>query len=284
MANIEVRALDAPYGAEVRGVDMDAVDDDAKALLRQAFDDYGVLIFKDVDFSFSTQQLFVEMLVGEQLSDGAELAPSAYVSNREEGATSASGRILFHTDGMWSEEPFKLVSLYAVDVDEGAAPTQFASMANAWDTLPDDLRARVEGLHAIQSQGTYRGAENEDEDLTIDPRAIGRHRTTPIALRHPRTGRTVLYVGEQQTREIVELPGEEGAALLDALLAHLYRPENVLEHTWHTGDFVAFDNLAVQHARPQVTLEGPARTLRRSVVPPGWLWSVQYTERTGEKL
>jgi hypothetical protein len=40
----------------------------------------------------------------------------------------------------------------------------------------------------------------------------------------------------------------------------------------------------VQHARPRVTMEGPARTLRRSVVPPGWLWAAQYAERTGEKL
>jgi hypothetical protein len=36
---------------------------------------------------------------------------------------------------------------------------------------------------------------------------------------------------------------------------------------------VAWDNLAVQHARPNVAMDGPVRTLRRAVVPPAWLWS-----------
>jgi alpha-ketoglutarate-dependent taurine dioxygenase len=83
----------------------------------------------------------------------------------------------------------------------------------------------------------------------------------------------VLYVSEQQTREIVELPAEEGNRLLDELLDHLYRPENLLKYEWRDGDFVAWDNLAVQHARPDVAMDGPARTLRRAVVPPSWLWA-----------
>jgi hypothetical protein len=29
----------------------------------------------------------------------------------------------------------------------------------------------------------------------------------------------------------------------------------------------------VQHARPEVSMDGPARTLRRAVVPPAWLWA-----------
>jgi alpha-ketoglutarate-dependent taurine dioxygenase len=275
MANLEVRALDAPFGAEVFGVDPAVLDDDARRTLQTAFDEHGVLVFHDIDFTYATQQHFVEMLVRESMSEGdeeLELKPSAYVSNREDGATSASGRILFHTDGMWSTDPFKLVSLYAVSVETGASPTVFASMTRAWETLPDDLRARVEGLHVVQSQGTNRGKQADDKGLTIDPRASGVSRVTPLGLVHPRTGKTVLYVSEQQTREVVELPEDESNGLLDALLDHLYAPVNLLEYQWRDGDFVAWDNLAVQHARPDVPMDGPARTLRRAVVPPGWLW------------
>jgi alpha-ketoglutarate-dependent taurine dioxygenase len=275
MASLEVRALDAPFGAEVFGVDPAVLDDETRSVLQGAFDEHGVLVFHDVDFTYATQQRFVEMLVRESLSDDneeLELKPSAYVSNREDGATSASGRILFHTDGMWSTDPFKLVSLYAVSVDEGASPTVFASMTRAWDTLPADLRTRVEGLHVVQSQGTNRGKQTDDKGLTIDPRASGVSRVTPLGLVHPRTGKTVLYVSEQQTREVVELSEDESDELLDALLEHLYSPANVLEYQWRDGDFVAWDNLAVQHARPDVPMDGPARTLRRAVVPPSWLW------------
>jgi alpha-ketoglutarate-dependent taurine dioxygenase len=276
MSRMRVQPLDAPFGAEVTGIDPAAIDDDTRRDLQAAFDEHGVLVLRDVDVTYGVQQQFVERLVGDLISsstDQIELQQSAYVSNREEGATSASGLILFHTDGMWSNDPFKLVSLYAVHVEAGASPTRFAGMATGWDTLPDELRSRVAGLHAVQSQGTNRGTQAADDKLTIDPKASGVSRVTPIALPHPRTGRLVLYVSEQQTREIVEIPGPEGDELLDALLEHLYRPSNMLSHEWRDGDLVAWDNLAVQHARPEVSMDGPARTLRRAVVPPAWLWA-----------
>ena len=84
---------------------------------------------------------------------------------------------------------------------------------------------------------------------------------------HPRTGQTMLYVCEQQTREIVELPERESDELLDALFAHLYDPEHLVEHHWRTGDLVVWDNQAAQHARPYVVGDGPARTLRKIHAP-----------------
>ena len=189
MSPMRVQPLDAPFGAEVLGVDPGAIDDDTSRALQAAFDEYGLLVLRDVEVSYPTQQMFVEMLVGEDLSSSSpdlELLPSAYVSNREEGAISASGLILFHTDGMWSTDPFKLVSLYAVQIDEGAAPTRFAGMATGWDTLPDELRARAEHLHVVQCQGTSRGMQAADEKLTIDPKASGV--TASAVPHHSRTG------------------------------------------------------------------------------------------------
>jgi alpha-ketoglutarate-dependent taurine dioxygenase len=57
--------------------------------------------------------------------------------------------------------------------------------------------------------------------------------------------------------------------LLEALFEHLYAPEDkVLAHHWRTGDLVLWDNLALQHARPNVGIEGPTRTLRKTFAPP----------------
>jgi alpha-ketoglutarate-dependent taurine dioxygenase len=77
----------------------------------------------------------------------------------------------------------------------------------------------------------------------------------------------MLYVCEQQTREVVELAKRESNELLDALFAHLYRPELLVEHKWETGDLVIWDNQAVQHGRPYVLGDGPARTLRKIHAP-----------------
>jgi alpha-ketoglutarate-dependent taurine dioxygenase len=172
---------------------------------------------------------------------------------------------MFHVDSMWSPEPFQVLSLYASKVEPGAATTSLANAVHAWETLPADLRARVEGLHAVQFAGQMMNRGGEDllnPEFGLDYSAV-----TPIARRHPRTGKTILYVSQQMTREIVELPPDESEELLQALFAHLYDPAVVYEHEWRTGDLVVFDNLAMQHARGNVIPDGPARTLRKVMLP-----------------
>ncbi len=89
----------------------------------------------------------------------------------------------------------------------------------------------------------------------------------PIANRHPRTGETLLYVCQQMTSAIADLPKAESEELLEELFQHLYAPENIMKHEWRERDLVMWDNLALQHARPNVEVEGPARTLRKTFAP-----------------
>ena len=64
-----------------------------------------------------------------------------------------------------------------------------------------------------------------------------------------RTGKTLLYVSQQATIEILGLPAEENEALLADLFAHLYRSDVVMEHDWHKSDLVVWDNVASVAAR-----------------------------------
>ncbi len=66
-----------------------------------------------------------------------------------------------------------------------------------------------------------------------------------------------------QTDRILDLPEPEAGALLEELLAHLYRPEHLYEHDWRPGDFLFWDNWSLQHARPD---GDENRTLRRVVI------------------
>jgi alpha-ketoglutarate-dependent taurine dioxygenase len=69
------------------------------------------------------------------------------------------------------------------------------------------------------------------------------------------------------TKEIVGLPDIESEALLAELFAHLYQPSARWNHEWRPGDLVVWDNIAMQHARPNVAGNGPARTLRKVASP-----------------
>ena len=77
----------------------------------------------------------------------------------------------------------------------------------------------------------------------------------------------MLYVSEQMTYRIGGLDSEESETLLEVLFNHLARDEAIVEHHWRKNDLVLWDNIALQHARPNVSTDGPARTLRKVFAP-----------------
>jgi taurine dioxygenase len=233
-----------------------------------------VLVFRDVDIDQHTQANLVRALIGlgplEPGDSGSARANGDpfYVSNKEPEGGAPFGRLLFHSDMMWSEHTFQVLSLYGVEIEPPVAPTLFASTADAWATLPPDVRAKVERRSAVQGHN-----ENESARAADDPNVListfenAQTRTTPIEYPHPRTGAPVLYVSQQMTREVDGLPPAESEALLEELFSHLYGDGRIYEHDWRHHDLVAWDNVSVQHARPNVTVEGPARTLRKVFAP-----------------
>jgi taurine dioxygenase len=216
---------------------------------------------RGIDLDHDSQSRLCRTLIGDK-GPGRE---PVFISNTEPEANAPYGSIMFHADMMWAPEPFQVLSLYAVNVEPGAATTTLTSGTHAWETLPPHLRARVEGLHAVHATGQVysRGGD----DLLKPEREHEQSTVKPIAFRHPRTGKTILYVSQMNTSEIVELPPDESEELLQALFAHLYDPAVLYEHEWRTGDLVVFDNLAMQHARGNVELDGPERTLRKVTAP-----------------
>jgi alpha-ketoglutarate-dependent taurine dioxygenase len=277
MADLQVRELHPGFGAEITGLRPEIpLDDDTTRQLRDLFDERGLLVFPDLDIDPAFQRYLAHLLIGQEppaesppvkTPDGATRREFMFVSNKEPGGGAPYGRLLFHLDMMWSERPHQALSLYGVDVEQPNVPTMFVSMGHGWDTLPDDLRNRVDGLHAVHGHdATYpnRGGDDDVIDSVFDQ---PKKTTTLVAHPHPRTGRTMLYVSQQVTLEIEELSPEENEELLEALFAHLYDPARVVEHNWRNGDLVIWDNQAIQHARPNVRTDAAVRTLRKVFAP-----------------
>jgi taurine dioxygenase len=273
---MEVRDLTPAFGTEITGLDADAAlgGGELADQLRSLFDTRGVLVFRDLDIDERTQADLIRLLIGaeplgpDESPSGRANGDTFYVSNKEPQGGAPFGRLLFHSDMMWSDHTFQVLSLYAVEVESPVAGTIFASAAHAWETLPDDLRAKIESLTAVQGHAEHESKRaGDDPDVLITTFDNLPTRETPVDYRHPRTGQPLLYVSQQMTQEIVGMEPEESEAVLDELFRHLYRPEVTYEHDWRHRDLVAWDNIAVQHARPNVTLEGPVRTLRKLYAP-----------------
>ena len=119
----------------------------------------------------------------------------------------------------------QLLSLYAVELVPPTAPTSFASTTSAWETLPDDLRARLDGLHVdARSRRDLPSGEAPTTMCSCRP-SRRRSRTSRRSRdRHPRTGATMLFASQMMTKRIVELPPEESEALLEEVFTHRLRP------------------------------------------------------------
>jgi taurine dioxygenase len=272
MTQLEIRKLSPTVGAEVIGFDPKAeVDQATWNQLSKAFDESVVLVFRDVELDVARQHEIVEILhTGGDVNapKGGDTERFSYVSNKEENGGAPYGRLLFHADMMWSDIANQTPSLFAVEAQQPSTPTIFVNTYHAWTSLPEELKERVKGLSARHESGQQGRGDTKFEKELIQPQ-WGQLRDTvkPIAMPHPRTGKTMLYVCEQQTREIVGLPKSESDALLDQLFEHMYRPEFIFPHRWRTGDLVIWDNMAAQHGRPYVEGGGPARTLRKIHAP-----------------
>ena len=92
-------------------------------------------------------------------------------------------------------------------------------------------------------------AQGSNQEEAGDISEIDRDSNGPLKERiHPVSGRKVLFVPPLWSSGILELPGEEGRALLAELTAHIRKPEFAYWHAYRPGDLLAWDNWRFLHA------------------------------------
>lgn len=165
MAEFQFRDLTPAFGTEVVGFEAVELSAEQRARLRRAFDERGLLVFRGIDIDRAYQTDLIDGLIGYDRPADAVKQDNFVVSNKEPGGYAPHGRLLFHSDMMWAAEPFQVLSLYGQEVEQPSVPTSFVSTAAAWESLSEDLRARVEGLHVVNVTGQQRRGNDTDEDL-----------------------------------------------------------------------------------------------------------------------
>lgn len=245
-----VRPVGSSLGALVERVELAKPCDDATfAELVQAFRDWKVLFFREQTLDPEQQALFCDRF-GRLTDDtlvpmtAERLADNIVVFIRD--ATTAGLENEWHSDGTFRPMPTMGTLLRAIEVPEVGGDTLFADMAGAFTLLPDELKRRLVGLTAIHdwSIGAYAGKYGDRLEALRAAHPPVEH---PVVIRHPATGRPTLFVNRLFTREIVGLPAEEGADLLDALCAMVDLPEVQVRWHWAPGSVALWDNVACNH-------------------------------------
>lgn len=248
---ITVVPCEPTIGAEVSGVRLSGdLDEETMAELRRALSDWKVLFFRDQDITRTDHREFAArwgeleehpffkyVLPGQSDADVATFAKDMNSAGTENN---------WHNDNTWNERPSFAAILRAVAIPPVGGDTLWSDTGAAYDTLPDDLKSRIDGLVAEHDwMDTFgRGVPPEVAE-NIRPMLPAVHH--PVVRVIPETGRKVLFVNIAFTQRIMGLSEEESTETLTQLYRHIARPEFQVRLRWRPNTIAFWDNRTCQH-------------------------------------
>jgi len=248
--SLEALPLSGAIGAEIKGVDLAALDDATFGAIHRSLLTHGVLCFRDQNLTPEEQLAFAarwgEIHLHPYL-DGLPDRPEIIEIVKEAGERNRFGDH-WHTDQIFTPAPAMGTMLYAKEVPPVGGDTLFASLGHAYDALSEGMkklacRLRTYNLYDKQAARSRRmSAKIPDQEKPAEP-AIH-----PLVRVHPETGRRALYLTElQTTRRFEGMTEAESTPLLEYFLRHATRPEFTCRVRWEVGTLTIWDNRCLMH-------------------------------------
>ncbi|MEU9507285.1 TauD/TfdA family dioxygenase [Micromonospora sp. NPDC048170] len=244
---ITVRPISPVIGAEVSGLDLATeLSDKQLAEVRHAFLDHHVLVFRDQVISAEDHKRFAGHfgeLRRQPLADldGGDPAILEIAAGRESRFVAGED---WHTDGTAEAEPSLGSMLYVTRTPEigVGGDTLWANMHLAYEMLSPPMRTFLDGLTAIHD-GLIPWQGHTPPPEYVVPKS-----EHPVVVRHPETGRRLLFVNAGFTSHIVQLSRPESRALLDMLFGWVaQQPILSCRVRWTPNTLVFWDNRCTQH-------------------------------------
>lgn len=248
-----IRPLSSVIGAEAVGFDPRDFTDADRDALQQAWYQHLVILIRSPKV-LSDDEFVTFMSRMGQIENARKLSPLStrqevmIISNiRENGELVGAlpdGELSFHFDRVHQKKPTRATVLHAIEIPDKGGETCFANMYAAYDALPDTVKKKIDGRHALNTYeygATSAGVKKIDEDA---PTAVH-----PVVRTIPETGRKSLFVSRLMTDKIIGLPEDESRALLNLISDHCEQPQFIYQHRWQVGDILMWDNRCSTHAR-----------------------------------
>jgi taurine dioxygenase len=250
---MEIRPMAPRCGVEIAGVSLASCSDAEMAAIKAAIYDHGVAVFRNQDFAPEDHITFARRWGGIDLNNYFPLDPRwpeiALVSKAPDQTTNIGGA--WHTDHSYDQIPAMGSILVARVLPPQGGDTLFAHMGAAYDALTDDVKAEIDGLeafhtadHVYKEDGLY---AQTDIGKTLRGQDIRTGAVHPVVIRHPVTGRRLLYVNGAFTIHFVGQTREQSLPLLSKLLAAAVREDNQCRVVWEPGTVAIWDNRTTWH-------------------------------------
>jgi taurine dioxygenase len=255
-SRIAVKPVAGALGAEIAGVDLARPIDDATfAEIHKAHLEHLVLFFRDQEITDEELAAF-----GRRFGALAALPPHRQFPGKFPELLvidkKPEDKLVFgwewHSDTTHLEVPSLGSVLYAKIIPPVGGDTLFANQYMAYETLSDGMKALLDGMVAVHSNGRILRTLEENEIPAPGTEAASAGFANgwaehPVVRTHPETSRKALFVNELHTERLKGMTVEESQPLLRFLYDHGSRPEFTCRFRWRKGSVAFWDNRSVQH-------------------------------------
>jgi taurine dioxygenase len=256
-AALRTRPLKPGFGAEILDVDLAGASPADLGQVAETFHRHGAILLRGQSLAPADLVRFARAFgepEGHTLKDHTLPGyPEIYIlSNRVVDGRPIGAHndgIGWHTDYSYKAQPVMATMLYAVEVPPEGSDTLLADQCAAWDALPPERQAALDGLVLHHSYQHFMATRDFGERLILNEaqRAENPDVFHPLIRTHPADGRKAIWVSTGTVTEIVGLPREEGLALIDELVAFVTQERFVFRHQWRVGDILMWDNRCTLH-------------------------------------
>src|SRR2546426_4174257 len=162
----------------------------------------------------------------------------------------------WHTDMSYSRMIAFANVLYGIKIPrrngDTLGATQFSNMQAAYADLPADVKKKLEGKTVLHDFNKFwemmrREKGSKRPPLTEAQRKSKPPVSHPVFLRHPLTGKRVLYANPGYAVRINELAEKESDELLEFLFEHQLKPKYIYTSRWEEGDVLVWEDIGTIH-------------------------------------
>lgn len=270
----EVAPLHPAFGCEISGITLEeAASDEHFPKIYEAFLQYQLILFRDVDLPPATQVALarrfgeVQVHVMNQYHGYAD-HPEVYVlsnlgdDGKPNGRHPDRGTLYWHTDGSWRPTPGLATMMYAERVPSFGGHTEFVDTYTAYERLSPEWKARLAGLNAIHNLDFSRTRRHGEEPMTKQQRDAVPPVPHPVVRQHPETARPAIFLGDH-AETIEGWDYQKGRDLIEEVMANAVSDDMVYSHKWSPRECAIWDNRCMLHRATPFDTANEIRQMRR---------------------
>jgi taurine dioxygenase len=162
----------------------------------------------------------------------------------------------WHTDMSYSRMVAFANVLYGIKIPRRdgkvLGATQFSNMHAAYEGLPADVKRKLEGKTVLHNFEKFWEMMRQEKGSKRPPLTDAQRKAKPPVshpafLKHPLTGKKVLYANPGYAVRINELPATESDEMLEFLFEHQLKPEYIYTSRWEEGDVLVWEDIGTIH-------------------------------------